>query len=205
MEFTEQQRSDFGVALNEATLIGAEVAVEERRVSLTLAVLALPPGGEPPPADPRVQLILQPIGRIAASLRHGNSDDAGARVEDFELDRLADVVASFEQQPIYGWTFLDVLDEDDFAGWATRLSLDWRSEPGGTSHTLDLFQEWGTSRHLDLRFWFDEVRIFGPDRREVAFADFTSAGVRWWDALHADDPRTEGHGIVLGAPDTPSE
>jgi hypothetical protein len=56
-----------------------------------------------------------------------------------------------------------------------------------------------------MRFWFDELRIFGPDRREVAFDDFTAAGVRWWDGMYGHDPRTEGHGIVPGAPSTSSE
>lgn len=196
VQLSEQQVTDFGVALNEATLAGVEVAAEERWVSLTFAALALPADSGPPPEDPRVQFVLQPVGRIAASLRHGNWDDTGARVEPFELDRLTEVVASFEQQPVYGWEFLDVPEKDDFAKWRKRLSLDWRSEPGGTSHTLDLFQEWGASRHLDLRFWFDELRIFGPDRREVAFDDFTAAGVRWWDGMYSHDSRTEGWGVV---------
>lgn len=205
MELSKEQISAFGVALNEAALVGVEVAAEERWAAVTLAVLALPEGGGPAPEDPRVQLILQPVGRIAASLRHGNWDDATARVELFHLERLAEIVASFEQQPVYGWEFLDVPDEDDFAKWEDRLSLDWRSQPGGTAHTLDLFQEWGGSRHLDLRFWFDELHVFGPDRREIAFDDFTAAGVRWWNGLHADDPRTEGHGIVPLAPSSPDE
>lgn len=187
---------DLGVALNEATLVGVEVSAKERGAALTFAVLALPSGDGPPPDDPRVRLILQPVGRIAASLRHGRWDDPTAGIESFELERLEEVVASFEQQPMYGWRFLDVPDKDDFAMWASRLSLDWRSEPGGTAHTLDLFQEWGGTRHLDLRFWFDDLRIFDRDRREVPLDEFTSAGVRWWDGLYANDPRTAGHGIV---------
>ena len=138
----------------------------------------------------------QPVGRIAASLRHGNWDDTEARVEPFDLDRLAEVVASFEQQPVYGWESLDVPEKHDFAKWRRRLSLDWRSEPGGTSHTLDLFQEWGASRHLDLRFWFDELRLFGPDRREVAFDDFTAAGVRWCDGMYAMTREQRDGGVV---------
>ena len=87
-----------------------------------------------------------------------------------------------------------------FASWSGRLSLDWRSEPGGLAHTLDLFQGDGV-RHLDLRFWFDELRILGADRTEVAFDDFTAAAVRWWDARRADDPRTLGRGIFPLPPD----
>jgi hypothetical protein len=198
MELSEEQVHDFDVALNEATLVGVELHAEERWASVTLAVLALPADDGPASEDPRVQLILQPVGRVAASLRHGIWNDAEAGVEAFEVERLEEVAASFEQQPIYGWSFLDVPEEDDFASWKGRLSLDWRAEPGGAAHTLDLFQEAASdvSRHLDLRIWFDEVRIFGPDRSEVAFDDFTAAGLRWWDGLHDDDPRTAGHGIV---------
>jgi hypothetical protein len=54
---------------------------------------------------------------------------------------------------------------------------------------------------IDLRFWFDELRILGTDRNEIAFDDFAAAGVRWWDARHADDPRTLGHGIFPLSPD----
>ncbi len=200
MELSEQQVSDFGLALDEATVVGIEVEPEERWVALTFTVLRLPADEGPPPSDPRVQFVLEPVGRIAASLRHGNWDDAAARVEEFELDRLEKVLATFEQASIYGSEFLDVPEKDGFARWAERLSLDWRSEPGGTSHTLDLFQELGGSRHLELRLWFDELRIFDPDGHEIAFDNFTAAGVRWWDGFHAGDPRTDGEGIHRIAP-----
>lgn len=89
-------------------------------------------------------------------------------------------MASFEGQDVYGWEFLDVPEEDEFASWSDRLSLDWRSQPDGLSHTLDLFQEWPSLRVLDLRFWFDELRIVASDGDEIAFDDFTAAGVRYW-------------------------
>jgi hypothetical protein len=187
VEFSEQQVSDFGVALNEATLIGIEVSAEERGVVVTLAVLALPPGGGASPEDPRVQILLQPVGRIVASLR----DREGERVDRIDLDELESLAGS-GQQPIYGWEFLDVAGEPQEL---KAPSLDWRSEPGGTSHTLDLFQE---IPDLDVRIWFDELRIFDPDRVEIPFDEFTAAGVRWWDALYAGDSRTEGWGIVPG-------
>lgn len=198
MEFTKEQLSDIGVALNEATLVGVRLDLDSRCVWLTFSVLALPPNDGPPPSDPRVQIILKAVGRIAASLRHGNWDDAEALVEPFEVDRLAEIVASFEQQAVYGWNFLDVPDADDFTSWSGRLSLDWRSEPGGLSHTLTLFQEGGRGarRHLDIRFWFDVLGIRDPDQREVAFDVFTAAGIRWWDAMYARDPRTSGQSIV---------
>jgi hypothetical protein len=198
MEFSAEQLRTFGVALNEATVIAVDVESARRAVAVTLGVLSLPTDDGPAPGDPRVVLLLEPVGRIAASLRHGRWDDADARVETFALEDLAGSVKGFEQQSIYGWQFLDVSDGDAFEPWAERLSVDWRSEPGGLAHTLDLFQESaaGPARILDLRIWFDELRIFRPDGSERAFDEFTAAGVRWWDGLKSGDPRTAGHGIA---------
>ena len=199
MDLSDDQRRALGVALNEATLIGAEVRPDRRGAALTFAVLALPEDDAPPEEDRRRQFVLQPVGRVAASLRNGRWDDADAPAEPFPLEQLLDVVMSFQGVPVYGWDFFDRPDEDSFEGWSDRLSLDWRSEPGGLSHTLDLFQD-GGSRHLDLRIWFDDLRIFTPDRQEVSLDDFTAAGKRWWDGLYAGDPRTTGCGIFPGSP-----
>jgi len=54
MDLSEDQRHELNVALNEATLIGAEVDPQRRTASLTLAVLTLPPDDGPPPVDDRV-------------------------------------------------------------------------------------------------------------------------------------------------------
>lgn len=199
MDLTEAQIEEFGIALNEASLLGAEVDPERRMAGVTLAVLALPEGAGPARSDSRVQLMLLGVERVVASLRAGNWDDSSAEVIQFPLDALLEVVTGFNGQPIYGWEFLDVPDEKDFASWSSRLSLDWVGESRGAPHTLTLFQE-GTAaeRHLDLRFWFESMRIFRPDGEQLALDDFTAAGRRWWDGLHAGDPRTAGHGIHPG-------
>lgn len=197
MELSPDQLREFGVALNEATLIAVEVKPELHAAAVTLGVLALPSDDGPEPADTRRVLLLGSVGRIAASLRNGRWDDADAPVETFALDGLRDVVTGFAQQTIHGWSFLDVPADETFDRWSDRLSLDWRAEPAGLTHTLDLFQgsAEGPARHLELRIWFDELRIFEPDGTELPFDEFTAAGVRWWDALKAGDPRTAGHGI----------
>lgn len=198
MQFSQEQLSAFGAALNEATLLAVDVDAGQRTAALTFDVLSLPPDDGPPPRA-HVRLVLQPVGRIAASLRHGDVDDDDARLEEFALDRLPEVVAGFAdaQSTLYGWGYLDVPDEQDFTEWKGRLSLDWRSGPGGVSHTLDLFQEaiWTPQRHLDMRFWFDEVRIVGADGREIPFAEFTAGGVRWWRGFFGGDQRTGGLGF----------
>jgi hypothetical protein len=143
------------VGLNEATLVGVEFDVAERMASITLSVLTLPDEG-PAPEDPRV-LMMRPVGRVAASWRHGRWDNPEARVELFGIEDLHSLVERLGGRAIYGWEFFDVPDEVNFASWRDRLSLDWRADCGqGMSHTLRLFQEvFGggqPEQHLDLQF-----------------------------------------------------
>ncbi|MDO9352742.1 MAG: hypothetical protein Q7T55_03555 [Solirubrobacteraceae bacterium] len=178
MRFSEQQLSAFGVALNEATLLAVEVNPELRRAVVTI---------EPPVAgtdlaidgrliddadDRRVQLVLEPVGRVAASLRHGHWDDPRALEEPLELEQLEEVVADFDGAPIYGWEFIDVDDEEGCDRWNDRLSFDWSTGDDGTDHTLDLSQAHGITRHLDLRLWFDVLTIVGSDEREIPLKTF---------------------------------
>jgi hypothetical protein len=185
VQLSGEQVRDFNIALNEAELVGAEVNVSERLAGLTLAVLSLPADDGPEPDDPRVQVILESLGRVVASLRHGRWDDESARAELFAVDQLNTVVGRCGQLPMYGWEFLDVPDEDSFDRWRDRLSLNWEREPTTANLTRSNSQE--SSPHLDMRFWFDEIRIFRPNGQEVAFDDFPAGGVRWWDALDEAD------------------
>ena len=140
-----------------------------------------------------VRLGSRPVGRVAASLRHGRWNYHSARVESFSLDALLSVVQSFHGLPIYGWAFFD--QEPRFAGWSTRLSLDEQFTGEAVhSHTIDLFQD-GGGRVLDVRIWFDDVRIRNPRGDELSIDDVIAGGRRWWDALNSGDARTEGHGI----------
>lgn len=191
----DELKMELNVAFNEATLLGAEVDAERRVAAVTLDVLTLPSEG-PPPEDSRVQLILHPVGRVAASWRMGSWDDPNAEVVPFPLERLLEVVQSFGGQPIYGWEFLDAHDKD-MARLRRRLSLDWRSGEDGLSHSLSLFQESASRKvqHLDLFLWFDELVVRRPDGTTHSLEDFAAGGQRWWDALYAGDQRTEGQGI----------
>ncbi|MCU1492547.1 MAG: hypothetical protein JWO62_311 [Acidimicrobiaceae bacterium] len=183
------------VALNEATLLGAQINTEHRLAGLTLSVLSLPDEGEPA-EDPRVQVLLHPVGRVAASLRLSNWDDEDADLEPFAADELLAIVQRVGPSPIYGWEFLDVPEERSFVRWRDRLSLDWIA-PGrdGLSHTLDVFQEAGDQAHLDIRFWFDNLVVRNPGGEVIPLEEFGAGGKRWWDALAANDPRTRSSGI----------
>jgi hypothetical protein len=194
----EEHIRGLGIAFNEATLLGVEVSPDSSLCGITLAVLTLPESG-PAPKDSRLQVLLRPVGRVAASLRMGRWDDDRAPVQQFTLTELLSVVESFKS-PIYGWEFFD-LGDDKFKSWSNRLSLDWQGDPAGVDHSISLFQEGSVpERILDLRIWFREIEFRRPDGTPVQIEDVISGGKRWWDALYAGDKRTEGHGIVPGKP-----
>jgi hypothetical protein len=111
MQLTESQKIGLGVALNESTLLGFEVDPTRRLAGATFAVLTLPEEG-PPLEDSRIQFLLYPVGRVAASLRLGRWDDQTAEVVSFGIESLLEMVRSFGGRPIYGWQFFDVHEED---------------------------------------------------------------------------------------------
>lgn len=192
MELTKKRIEGLGVALNEATLLGIEVNQDQRTARLTFDVLTLPRSG-PASQGTRVQILLAPVGRVVASLRHGRWDDPNARVEPFTIEQLLSVVQRFGGQPVYGGEFFD-LPDSEFAKWSSRASLDFQTDVNGRRHTLDLFQE-GNDLHLDVRLWFDGMRISMLDGTEISIDEFIASGKRWWDAFYKQDPRTRSRGM----------
>lgn len=185
MTLSGEEVAGLGVALNEATLLGVEVDPIRRLAGLTLAVLSLPVEG-PANQDPRVQLLLSPVGRVCA-VRF-----VDGAVQKFTIDHLLRVVQNFGGCPIYGWEFLDTPFTEP-----EHVSLDVTFPgPGGLSHSLAVFQEGGVKGRLDLRIWFDALTVRTPAGDPVSMADFIDGGKRWWDALNAGDPRAEGRGII---------
>jgi hypothetical protein len=178
---TPDEAAGIGVALNESTLLDASVDPAQRTVELVVDVLSLPPEG-PPPQDARVFLRVLDVGRIACRKLRG-----GAPVP-MRLEELAQTVRGGAGRPMYGWEFVDPPIEEP-CDW----SLDWRAPTRAMGvHRLSVFQEWS----LDLWIWFDrlEVRTFAGV--PVSLTDFVAGGKRWWDGLHAGDPRTANRGIL---------
>lgn len=195
MDLKKELREGLGVALNEATMVDLEMDPIRRIAGATFRVLSLPEGDETvTPEDTRVQLVFQPIGRVAVSLRLGHWDDPAAPVERLRIDQLSERVKSFGGLPIYGWEFFD-LPDTQFAQWSNRLSLDlqWPEEGDGFAHTVDLFQE--ADSILDMRLWFDELTIRDARHNEVPLEDIIAGGRRWWDAFWQGDPRTRDSGM----------
>ena len=193
---TEEEKQGLGVALNEARLLGAEVDAARRLAAITLSVLTLPPEG-PPPSDPRLQLLLRGVTRVAASLRLGNWNDAAAPVQAFELPALLEVVQSFGGQPIFGWEFFDIADKKRI-GWHDKTSLDVRlGDATGEEHSISLFQDGEDDvRHLDLCLWFQSLEFRTALRETVPLDEVIAGGRRWWDALFRSDPRTAGSIVI---------
>ena len=79
----EKLREELNLAIDESELIGIELDPLGRGVGLTLSVLSLPVEG-PPPEDRRVQVLLFPVGRVAASLKLN--------------DTIEDILISLERQ-----------------------------------------------------------------------------------------------------------
>ncbi|WP_145831006.1 hypothetical protein [Actinoplanes teichomyceticus] len=190
MELSEERRRGIGVALNEADWVGITVEPAGHRVTVAFDVLTSPA------REARTELVLDGVGRVAASLRHGRWDDPAAPVQPFGLGELPGVVRGFGGCPIYGWEFIDP-PERDWLEWRDRLSLDVAFRPAPGRHVLELFQEGDTEppRHLDLRVWFDALRVTRGGA-ELPVQEFIDGGRRWWNALWAGDPRTGGTGIA---------
>ncbi len=93
-----------------------------------------------------------------------------------------------------------------FWPWRGRRANPDIREPEESSHVTDLLQEGGSAepRHLDLCVWLEGIRIATPDERDIPIADVIAPGVRWWDGLHAGDPRTGGKGIIPRAATSPT-
>jgi hypothetical protein len=134
------------------------------------------------------------VARATASLRNARWDDTNAAAEPFTLADLLGVVQSFGGLPVYGWEFFDV-HERSMKEWGTRLSLDWSSELGRSTHSLTLFQEPG-DRILDLCIWFDELEVRDPAGNTISVSEFARSGRSWWDRFYAGDERTKGVGLA---------
>jgi hypothetical protein len=205
VDFPDDLLAHLDIALNEAEWHDVVLRRDIAEAMLVFRVLALPEvGPEPSERDRVLKLLLSEVGRVAASLRTGHWDDSAAPVQSFDLDQLSEVVSSFGVQPIYGWQFFDP-PESSWEHWRDRLSLDVHMSAGSEApgqHVLDVFKESlrGPSRTLDLRLWFNGLSGYDIDNNPKPLLEVAAAGLRWWDGFHADDPRTQGHGIVKAGP-----
>jgi hypothetical protein len=195
MKIDAETADGFGIALNEAKLLGVEYDPTRNLIATTFSVLTLPDDHSPEPMDPRVQIVFSGVGRVAAALRNAVWNVRDAETIPLEISDLLQVVRSFGGQPVYGWEFVNV-DDPEFRHWEKRLSLDYYPPSGSTDNRINLFQESVVpERHLDLWMWFSEIHLRNSHGDVIAMEDFIAGADRWWTAMYSRDHRTSGHGI----------
>lgn len=182
MMFTQEEINGLDEALNEATLIGIEFDKRKEIVAATFSMLAVDENGKVP-QDSRLQFIFQPVGKLIASYRLGNWDDEQASILKFDAEEISKKVEEFGQQPIYGWEFIDCKNQSN-NNWMNRLSFQYESQQThGRLHTFDLFQE-GDNKHIDIKIWFDELKIYNPENQLVDLQTVINNGKRAWDGIY---------------------
>ena len=187
MDLSASQLHGLNWALSEAVCRGVEVDEPARTVGLSLDVLSLTESGS---TTRPIVVSLAGVGRLAASLRYQQWNDAEPTVEPLQLDQLGSAVASFGGCRLHGWEFID-LPDSSWAQWGHLLSFDTSLSDAPTAHVLEFTQEEGAQpRELDLRIWFDSLSIRGNNGDPVTIDDLVAGGVTWWSAHDAGDPRT---------------
>ncbi|GHJ45118.1 hypothetical protein Cs7R123_24600 [Catellatospora sp. TT07R-123] len=187
-------------ALNEADVVGLRVYWPGRTVRLLLHVLALPELG---PADPdtRRALIFTGVSQLRVLLRtdRSNNRDYSKAITLADADDADRFLASVGwSNPMYGWSFVD--DPQLTHGWPEELSFTLTSPNGPAdgpgTHTLYWFCECGRAEpggdigyciEGDIRF--ERLEIERADGSPIPLTTFVAAGVRWWEAHEAADPR----------------
>src|SRR5437899_5048457 len=111
MDFYDDLNGPFGMALNEANLLGVILDEDNRSAKVGFDVLALPEGPEESwTKRRRVTFTFSPVGRVAASLRNARWDDSSAGPERLQPSDLLETIRDFGCLPIYGWEFFDLGD-----------------------------------------------------------------------------------------------
>lgn len=183
--------------LSASRVLGAEVDLRYRVLAITLE----PASGQHPDDqsqdgsgttvdDRRLQLLLHPVGTIAAALvRHDPGPPARGTVLTFEPDHLADVVAALDEPTPTAEPFPDHLPDLDAI--EDRLSLRGMAQVAeGHRHPFALALA-ADDLTLDLWATFDDVEVRRPDRSVVA--SLSSADV------HPPSPGPGGPGPVWGS------
>lgn len=160
------QRELVGGLLSTSPVLGADVDIRFRVLAITIE----PDVGEHPTPDVddrRLQVVVHPVGTIAAALVD-HADPDRPTVLQFDETNLSDVVSAFSDTvstvPAFPATMVDVDELGD------RLSMFGAAQTGdGDASVLHLHldQPDGTLT-LDLWATFDELELRTPDGQQVA-------------------------------------
>lgn len=155
--------------LDGAALLGLEVDTRYRVLAMTVEPVAAGATG-----DARLQLLLHPVGRMAASLREAVREDDGTVhgvVRTFAVEQLPDVVALLGGPPLAGPLFAGTEPTD--AEWGPVRSLEGRAQvPDGHTHRLRI-DVVGVDEPLAFGFFatFDAVEVRDAAGRDVPVDD----------------------------------
>ena len=169
-------------ALNEAAILGVDFSIADKICCVTFYPIALWEDGSIPD-DNRVLFVFHNINRIAASL----TKEPDTAAIPFEPEKLPDIFSEFKHESLYGWNFIDN-GKKIYKDWENNKSFDLIiSESYKGQHTIDLFQEDRYSnKNIDLRIWFDEIKIFDSKNNPISLEVFIANGIRGWKKLYKD-------------------
>lgn len=153
--------------LDGAALWGLEIDLRYRVLGATFELQDGHPVGDR--SDPRLQVLLFPVGEVKASLRRHDLEGR-VHVEKFTSDQLVDVVDSFGGAEVSAPLF-DQPDPSE--SWPPELSLEGRTiAPDGFAHSLTVALEGEGGRRFGLRVTFDGVRVNDADGNEIPLTRF---------------------------------
>ncbi len=149
-----------GRHLQGSRLVGVELDTKFRVAAVTVELAS--PIGDVDPADPRVQVLLHPVGRTAASLRVDVEGRWAPRT--FALEQLPDVAAAFDGEELHG----PVFGREPGADWGAVRALDGRAQVAdGHLHRAIFEAEVPGDRAFGFFATFDTVEIRDEAQRQL--------------------------------------
>lgn len=185
---TELDCAGLNTAISEASCLGMAVDRAEARIRIPLEVLTMPEDG-PPQSGRRVDVVLDGVSRVAASLRFHwwTITEPERTVMPLTLDGLNEAVKTFGGSFLHGWEFFDLPEPQ----WRELVSFDTALADETSPHALEFTTQEGTNnRELDVRVWFRTLAVTRADETPIPLSQFIADGNRWWNAHSNHDPRT---------------
>jgi hypothetical protein len=192
MRFSNKIRDGLNVAFNESKINYLDISDES--IEVVLDCLCMNENNEFPD-DSRIKILFKPYGKIIISIREGGWNNESAEIIKFDRDKLKDYFQNLMLDSMYGWEFIN-LDESKYKHWADKLSfcietgLDYSE-----LNTIDLFAEQlgKESITIDLRIWFEDLKIFDWTGNEMTTQQFIDRGQRGWNQLYKTGIHTQDH------------
>lgn len=161
------QRELVAQLLASSPVLGVEIDIRYRVLAITVEPPAHDHPAQPAPSDRRLQIVVHPVGTIAAMLVD-HSDGDQPTVLHFDETQLGDVVSTFAEATSTVAPFDGQLPDVDDLG--DRLSMFGTAQTGdGTATVLQLrLVEPDGTLVLDLWAAFDELEVRDQDGAVVA-------------------------------------